>query len=124
MIDSRPVAVLALYDSVRGFVDAFIFIRMTILAIFLALIFNLEFFPVLFVRMPMPSVHITTLTDPEIIGDKNHSGQQYQNDDTDYHDQRSQHMILHNLNLLPSIQSGSHASTSTLTNPPVSANVS
>jgi len=101
MIDRWAMAVFALDYPVRGFVDAVVFIGMTILAVFLTLIFHLDLLPVFLIGMTVPAIHVTALTDPEILWDDNHSGQQYQNDDTDHHNQRSQYMILHNLPLLP-----------------------
>lgn len=75
MIDCRAMAVLALNDSVRSFIDAVVLVGMTILAVFFPLILYLEILPVFFIPLAVPAIHEPTLLYAEILGDENHSGQ-------------------------------------------------
>jgi hypothetical protein len=70
----RVMAVFALDEFMTGGTNLLLLLRMAVLAVFLALKFRLKSFPLSFVGLPIPSIHVPAFMDAEILGDDKGSG--------------------------------------------------
>jgi hypothetical protein len=62
------MAIFALYAIVAGRADLLLQLGMAVLTIFLTLIFYLKGFPLAFIRLPIPSIHVPLFVDSKILG--------------------------------------------------------
>lgn len=68
MVQSRSVAVFALYDCMRSFDDAFVLIAVTFLAVFVVeLVLDLEVLPPVFIILIVKSVHVAAIPNSEVL---------------------------------------------------------
>jgi hypothetical protein len=100
VIEGRPMAVLTLYDRMRGHRDAFILIRVAGLTVIRTLILDGHLFPILDVGLSVPSIHISPLMDTETFGDIEESGDKDKSYKTEYYPERPQDMTFHRLHLI------------------------
>ena len=68
MAPCRVMAVFALDEFMTGGMNLLLLLRMAILAVFLALVFRLKSFPLPFVGLSIPAIHVPAFLDAEIPG--------------------------------------------------------
>jgi hypothetical protein len=78
------MAVFALDDRMGGPVDTLCLVRMAGRAVFLALIFDRNFLPVLYIAIPVPSVHIPALMNAKILWHIKSTNEKDEDNETDY----------------------------------------
>ncbi len=105
MIDSRTVAILTLDDCMRRVHYTCKLIGMAVFAVILSLVFDLNFFPVLYVPFSVPAIHITPFMNAKIMRDIEESYNQEQYDNPDYYKKRPPDMASHSIT--SSVKSGS-----------------
>lgn len=104
MVHSRTVAVLTLDDCMRRLHYACKLIGMAVFAVIPSLVFDLNFFPVLYVAFSVPAVHITPFMNAKIMRDIEVSYNQDQYDNPDEDKKRPKDMVSHSITSNAKIQ--------------------
>lgn len=98
MIQDRTMAVFAGNDSMGSPHDAFIFIAVTVLAVFAVEgVFYFEVLPVFFIALSVQTIHVSSFADAEVFGNENVPDNEYESHETDYNVEGPPNMTFHSV---------------------------